>query len=126
MRRDRTWRLDQSVIFVEVVDDETSEVEKGRRRNGVVARLGVCQTRFYECDVLKERSDFRRVDRLLLRRQAVETEAERRFKNDVCGDLKHTKTSFMVSICPSELGNYSRITNSFKISPNKLKRCRIF
>ena len=70
------------------MDDEPTKVEEGRRRNDV-ARLRVGQIRFDESDVLKERSDFRRVDGFLLYRQAVETKAERCFEDDIGGDLKH-------------------------------------
>ena len=81
-----TWSLNESVVLVEVVNNEASEVEEGRiGQAGTV--LGVGEVGLDKRDVVEDGSQLRRVDRLLLRRQVVETIAERRLEDGVGGDL---------------------------------------
>ena len=81
-----TWSLNESVVLVEVVNNEASEVEEGRiGQAGTV--LGVSEVGLDKRDVVEDGSQLRRVDRLLLRRQVVETIAERRLEDGVGGDL---------------------------------------
>ena len=81
-----TWSLNESVVLVEVVNNEASEVEEGRiGQAGTV--LGVGEVGLDKRDVVEDGSQLRRVDRLLLRRQVVETIAECRLEDGVGGDL---------------------------------------
>ena len=95
-----TWSLNQSVVFVEIVNDEASEVEK-RRGRGWCARFYVGQSRFNKSDVLKKWRYIWWVDGFMFCRQAIEAKAESRLQNGVGWNLN--KWLDVEGLCCSKL-----------------------